>query len=118
MVTLLDLGSYSYKYLVIPQANGNHKATTRKSATGKYLHRVRQGNNIQAINTYALPVIRYPAGINSWPKGGDRGYCYQGKEAICTQTQIHTFSKWQMVALATPAGLLAQFKGSGRDLCC
>ena len=25
-------------------------------------------NKIQAINTYALPVIRYPAGIVSWTK--------------------------------------------------
>ena len=24
-------------------------------------------NKIQVINTYALPVIRYPAGIMSWP---------------------------------------------------
>ena len=48
----------------------------RKTATAKYLQRVRQvlkrqlngKNKIQAINTYALPVIRYPAGIINWPK--------------------------------------------------
>ncbi len=65
----------SYKYLGIPQANGNHEEATRKSATTKYLHRVRQvlkswlngRNNIQAINTYALPVIRHPTGTISWP---------------------------------------------------
>ncbi|KAI3356768.1 hypothetical protein L3Q82_003449 [Scortum barcoo] len=66
----------SYKYLGIPQANGNLEEVARKSATAKYLQRVRQvlrsklnGNNkVHAINTYALPVIRYPAGIISWSK--------------------------------------------------
>ena len=46
-----------------------------RSATARYLQRMRQvlksqlngKNNIQAINTYSLPVIRYPAGIISWP---------------------------------------------------
>ena len=32
----------SYKYLGIPQANGSHAEATRKSATTKYLQRVRQ----------------------------------------------------------------------------
>ena len=66
----------SYKYLGIPQANGSHEEAARKSTTTKYLQRVRQvlksqlngRNKIQAINMYAIPVIRYPAGIISWPK--------------------------------------------------
>ncbi len=66
----------SYKYLGVPQANGNHEEAARKTATAKYLQRVRQvlksqlngKNKIRAINTYALPVIRYPAGIINWPK--------------------------------------------------
>ena len=68
----------SYKYLGIPQANGNHEEATRKSTTAKYLQRVWQvlksqlngKNKVQAINMYALPVIRYPAGstlsISHW----------------------------------------------------
>ena len=56
----------SYKYLGIPQANGNHEEATRKSTTAKYLQRVRQvlksqlngKNKVRAINMYALPVIR------------------------------------------------------------
>ena len=32
----------SYNYLGVPQANRNHEETARKSATAKYLHRVRQ----------------------------------------------------------------------------
>ncbi|TWW57466.1 Transforming growth factor beta receptor type 3 [Takifugu flavidus] len=66
----------SYKYLGIPQANGNHEEAARRSATAKYLQRLRQvlksqlngKHKIQAINTYALPVIRYPAGIIPWPQ--------------------------------------------------
>ncbi|KAF7644738.1 hypothetical protein LDENG_00216610, partial [Lucifuga dentata] len=64
----------SYKYLGIPQANGSHDEEARRSTTAKYLQRVRQvlrsllngRNKINAINMYALPVIRYPAGIISW----------------------------------------------------
>ncbi|KAL3981034.1 opioid binding protein/cell adhesion molecule-like [Sarotherodon galilaeus] len=56
----------SYKYLGIPQANGDHKEAARKATTTTYLQRVRQvlriqlnGNNkIQTINTYTLLVIR------------------------------------------------------------
>ena len=51
----------SYKYLGIPQANGNLEEAARKSATAKYLHRVRQvlksllngKNKIRAINREA-----------------------------------------------------------------
>ena len=60
------------RFLEFLQANGNEKAAWR-SITDKYLQRVRQvlesqlngKNKIQAINTYELPVIRYPAGIVS-----------------------------------------------------
>ncbi|KAF7665887.1 hypothetical protein LDENG_00129970, partial [Lucifuga dentata] len=64
------------KYLGIPQSNGSHDEEARRSATAKCLQRVRQvlrsqlngRNKIQAINMHALPVIRYPAGIISWPQ--------------------------------------------------
>ena len=62
----------SFKYLWIPQANGNYGAKVRKSATAKYLYGVRQlnsQNKIRAMNTYALPVIRYTASIITRPKG-------------------------------------------------
>ena len=61
----------SKKYLRIWQANGNNEETTRKSATAIYLCRVRQlngQNKIEASNTYAQPVIRYPAGIMTWQR--------------------------------------------------
>ena len=66
----------SYKYVGIPQSHGNHDEEVRKTATSEYHQRIRQilknqlsgKNKIHAINMYALPVIRYPAGIVSWPK--------------------------------------------------
>ena len=66
----------SYKYLGIPQLHGNHDEEARKTATSKYHQRVRQvlkshfsgKNKIKAINTFALPFIRYPPGILSWTK--------------------------------------------------
>ncbi|KAI3374267.1 hypothetical protein L3Q82_006114 [Scortum barcoo] len=66
----------SYRYFEIPQANGNLEEVGRKSGLAKYLKRVRQvlrsqlngKNKVCATNTYALPVIRYPTGIISWPK--------------------------------------------------
>ena len=65
----------SYKYLGIPQLHGNHDEEARKTATSKYHQRVRQvlksqlnGKKIQNINTYTLPVVRYPAGMVSWTK--------------------------------------------------
>ena len=77
----------SYKYLGIPQANGNLEEAARKSATAKYLHRVRQvlkswlngKKEEQDTDTYALPVIRYPPGIINWPK----------KEIKATDIKVH-----------------------------
>uniref|UniRef100_A0A096MCJ5 Uncharacterized protein n=1 Tax=Poecilia formosa TaxID=48698 RepID=A0A096MCJ5_POEFO len=72
--TIADIED-SYKYLGIPQANGNLDEVTRKGATAKYLQRIRQvlrnqlngKNKIRAINSYTLPEIRDSAGITSWP---------------------------------------------------
>ena len=66
----------SYKYLGIPHANGSHEEAAKKSATTKYLQRVRQvlknqlngKNKVQAINTYPLPLTKYPASILTWSK--------------------------------------------------
>uniref|UniRef100_A0A087X323 Uncharacterized protein n=1 Tax=Poecilia formosa TaxID=48698 RepID=A0A087X323_POEFO len=72
--TIADIED-SYKYLGIPQVNGNLNEVTRKVAIAKYLQRIRQvlrsqlngKNKIRAINSYTLPEIRDSAGITSWP---------------------------------------------------
>ena len=59
----------------VPQVNGNHEEATRKSATSKYLLRIRQvlksqlgmGRSKSELST-CMPVIRYPAGIITWLK--------------------------------------------------
>lgn len=66
----------SYRYLGVQQLN---EEGTRKAARVKYLHNVglvltshlndkSMKNKVQAINTYALPVTRHPAGIIRWTK--------------------------------------------------
>ena len=63
-----------YKYLGIPQNDLAQKEEAKKTATKEYFRRMRlilrselnAGNTIRAINTWALPVIRYTAGIIEW----------------------------------------------------
>ena len=65
----------SHKYLGIPQADGHNEQAAWMSATAKYLQGVRQvlksqlnkKIKIQALNIYALPVIRYLSGMISRP---------------------------------------------------
>ena len=64
----------SYKYLGIIQSYGNHYKEVRDKATSEYRKRIRlilksqlSGKNIvTAINTFAVPVIRYTAAMVSW----------------------------------------------------
>ena len=61
--------SSSYKYLGILQSYDNHDQEVRQKAKTEYKKRIRQvlktqltaKNKITAINTYALPVIKYTA---------------------------------------------------------
>ncbi|XP_067931123.1 uncharacterized protein [Watersipora subatra] len=63
-----------YKYLGIMQSNINHEAKVRHKALTDYKKRLWQilrsqlnaKNQVMAINTYALPVIKYSAGIIKW----------------------------------------------------
>lgn len=64
------------EFFGIPRGNGNHDETAKKLPATKYLKRIRwilksqlnDKNKIRAINTCALPVIRYAASITIWPK--------------------------------------------------
>ena len=74
--TIKDIGLTPYKYLgILESDNINHqemKTTIRK----EYISRVKailksklnSGNMVKAINTWAVPVIRYSAGIVDWTK--------------------------------------------------
>ena len=65
----------AYKYLGIQQSNVNHSQVV-KNTVSEYNRRVRAilksklsgGNQISAINTYAVPVVTYTAGIIDWTK--------------------------------------------------
>ena len=64
----------SYKYLGILQADDIKHVLVKKKAASEYTKRVRNvlksklngGNSIRAINSWAVPVIRYTAGIVDW----------------------------------------------------
>lgn len=64
----------SYKYLGIPQQHTNLEEQTKHDATKEYKKRLKQilksklnaKNKIEAINAYAIPIIRYTAGIIRW----------------------------------------------------
>ena len=66
----------SYKYLGILQAGDIQHADVKKAASAEYTKRVRKilktklngGNSIQAINSWAVPVIRYTAGVIDWTR--------------------------------------------------
>src|SRR4029079_3457096 len=66
----------TYKYLGILQAEDIKHKEVKKSVRGKYIRRVQKvvksklnaGNNAQAMNTWAVPVIKCTAGIIDWTK--------------------------------------------------
>ena len=61
----------SYKYLGVQQAEDVKHRQVKKQTSAEYTNRVHKilksklngGNTIQAINNWAVPVIRYTAGI-------------------------------------------------------
>ena len=69
-----DLDDEGYKYLGILEADTILHADMKSLVSKEYIRRVRKvlksqlhGRNcIQAINTWAVPVVRYGAGILSW----------------------------------------------------
>ena len=71
-----DVGSNGYKYLGIPQLNENMEKETKEKARREYTKRIRKvlktklnaRNKIDAINMYAIPVIRYTGGAVKWTK--------------------------------------------------
>ena len=66
--------SQSYKYLGIPQQHTNIEEKAKHKATTEYKKRLKQilksklnaKNKIEAINSYAIPVISYTAGVVKW----------------------------------------------------
>ena len=85
----------SYEYLGVLQEKRN--CIARKSATTRYLQGVRQvlksqlneKNKCQAINTYALPVNRYPTGTITWPKEEIDGTDIKTRKLLTMQREFH-----------------------------
>ena len=71
--TIPSLGEgQDYKYLGIAQAD-EMKAKVKKEYTGRVRKILKSkfngGNTVTAINTWAVVLVRYTAGIVSWTKG-------------------------------------------------
>ena len=66
----------TYKYLGVAQSTHIHKEEMRANVSKEYHRRVRKvaestlngQNKIQAINTWAIPILRYTGGIMDWTK--------------------------------------------------
>ena len=74
---LKDLGEQGYRYLGILEADQIFHSEMKTQTTKEYLRRLRKilksglsgKHSIDAINTWAIPVIRYGAGIVNWGLG-------------------------------------------------
>ena len=102
----------SYKYLGIAQSYGTHDEEARKAATSKYLKRVRQvlksqlngRNKIRAINSYAIPVIRYPAAVVTWPSGEMDAADIKTRKLLTMHGGLHPKSNTQRLYASRKAG--------------
>lgn len=88
-----------YKYLGI-WSHGNHDKEARKTTTSKYHKRISQilksqvngKNSIHAIKIYALPVVRHPASIVSWPKNDMESANLKTWELVSEHRDFHSRS--------------------------
>ena len=85
----------SYKCLGILQSFGNNYEEVRCKATSEYRNRVSKlssKNKVTAINTFAVPVIRYPAAVVSWRRERLERSRHRDKEAhnhaCCVPSQV------------------------------
>ena len=74
--TIKDIEEEGYKYLGVIQADTIDHQSMKDKAKKEYIQRLKSimksklnaGNIVKAINTWAVPVIRYTAGIIDWRK--------------------------------------------------
>ena len=113
--TIKDLDA-GYKYLGIVQSDTNHDTEVRQRSVTEYKKRIRQvlrtqlnaRYKIRAINTYAVPVIRYPAGIIKWTKEAIKKTDIATRKLLTMHGALHPRS--------STARLYASRKDGGRGL--
>ena len=108
----------SYKYLGILQSHGNHDEEVRRKAVSEYRKRVRQvlrsqlsaRNQVTAINTFAVPVIRYTATTVNWRQEDLRAADIGTRKLMTLHGALHPKS--------SVARLYSSRKEGGRGLQC
>ena len=74
--TIRDIGMTSYKYLGILESDNIKNQEMKTAIRKEYFSRVKailksklnSGNTVKAVNTWAVPVVRYSGGIVDWTK--------------------------------------------------
>ena len=87
----------SYKYLGILQADDIKHVQVKKKAASEYTKRVRKvlksklngGNSNRAINSWAVPVIRYTAGIVDWTQAELEGLDRKTRKLMTANHALH-----------------------------
>ena len=87
----------SYKYLGILQADDIKHVQVKKKAASEYTMRVRKvlksklngGNSTRAINSWAVPVIRYTAGIVDWTQAELEDLDRKTRKLITANRALH-----------------------------
>ncbi|XP_067930912.1 uncharacterized protein [Watersipora subatra] len=86
-----------YKYIGIKQSNINQKVELRHKAITEYKKRLRQvlqsqlnaRNQVMAIDTFALPVIKYPVGIIKRTEEAIKGTYIAPRKLLTMHGELH-----------------------------
>ena len=102
----------SYKYLRILQADDIKHIQVKKKAASEYTKRVRKvlksklngGNSIRAINSWAVPVIRYTAGIVDWTQAELEDFDRKTRKLMTANHALHPQSDVDRLYLPRQTG--------------
>ena len=102
----------TYKYLGILQADDIKHKQVKKKTLSEYNRRVRKilksklngGNIIKAINSWAMPVVRYTAGIIDWTQVELEDFDRKTRKLISAHHALHPQSDVNRLYLPRQAG--------------
>lgn len=102
----------SYKYLGILQADDIKHTQVKAKSTAQYTKRVRKvlksklngGNIIKAINSWAVPVIRYTAGVVDWTQAELEELDRKTRKLMTANHALHPQSDVDRLYLPRKAG--------------
>jgi hypothetical protein len=102
----------SYKYLGILQADDIKHTQVKAKSTAQYTKRVRKvlksklngGNIIKAINSWAVPVIRYTAGVVDWTQAELEDLDRKTRKLMTANHALHPQSDVDRLYLPRKAG--------------